>query len=593
LSGVQAEAKVKSEPRPRGAAMSDFLTIGLKEAGDGRCVFPCIGKKPAVDGGHGCEDASADPVDIQAWAKKYPDANVGIVFRDWHPEVGVDVDKDNLPWLDEVQRQHGIIETRTVKTPGGGYHFYFLRPDNVRLPNIPKKAKKGFELKSDNQYLLAPGSIHPDTHTEYELIKDIEPQPMPDWLVKLALEGNGSKPVGNAPTTTKILEGEGRNQAITIEAGRLIRVYGDPEIVKQMIKAYNEVVCVPPLADEELERTVFKSLAKWAANLSPIPPTGINNSISLYCPGDQATESQRYKGVTKSVTKPSNSGEIVTPEKVEEWCKHTTGWFSYEEIDRELGINTPKDKQNRRVIIFRLKEAGKLESHPRDNKLMRYVNVIVRLIDFKSAIKRAPLALRFPFGIERYFNCYPGNIIVIAGAADAGKTAFLLNFVRFNMFDFSIFYQSSEMGKEELASRLENFEDITLDEWNFTAEERSHDFADVIRPDCINIIDYMELSDNFYMVADYLRAIHDKLASGIAIVALQKKSGADAGRGGEFGLEKPRLYLNMDSGKLKIRKAKNWTDPKNNPNGLTVNFKIVGGCKFILEQDWHKEQEVT
>jgi hypothetical protein len=92
---------------------------------------------------------------------------------------------------------------------------------------------------------------------------------------------------------------------------------------------------------------------------------------------------------------------------------------------------------------------------------------------------------------------------VIAGAADAGKTALLLNFIKLNQFDFSIYYQSSEMGKEELASRLVNFEDITLDEWNFNAEERSTDFADVIRPDCINIIDYMELTGDFYNVAEY------------------------------------------------------------------------------------------
>jgi len=67
-----------------------------------------------------------------------------------------------------------------------------------------------------------------------------------------------------------------------------------------------------------------------------------------------------------------------------------------------------------------------------------------------------------------------------------------------------------------------NFEGIGVRDWNFTAEERSSNFADVIRPNCINIIDYMELSGDFYMVAEYLRQLHDKLDGGIAIVALQK-----------------------------------------------------------------------
>ncbi len=191
--------------------------------------------------------------------------------------------------------------------------------------------------------------------------------------------------------------------------------------------------------------------------------------------------------------------------------------------------------------------------------------------------------------MKYYFNTYPGNIIVVAGSPDSGKTAFLLNVIKLNQYDFSIYYQSSEMGRDELQNRLLNFDGIGLDDWNFTAEERSSNFADVIRPNCINIIDYMELSGDFYMVAEYLRQIHDKLDGGIAIVALQKDPKAPQGRGGTFGLEKPRLYLNMDSGKTVIKKAKNWTHPEQNPNGLTLNYKIVGGCKFIITNDWHTE----
>jgi hypothetical protein len=146
------------------------------------------------------------------------------------------------------------------------------------------------------------------------------------------------------------------------------------------------------------------------------------------------------------------------------------------------------------------------------------------------------------------------------------------------------------MGKDELASRLSKFEGIKLDDWSFTPEERSHNFADVIRPDAINIIDYMELSSDFYAVAEYLRQIHDKLGSGICLVALQKKRGAPLGRGGDFGLEKPRLYLSLDTGKCTIQKAKNWVNPEENPNGLTIKFKLVSGCKFIVAEDWHKDE---
>lgn len=238
------------------------------------------------------------------------------------------------------------------------------------------------------------------------------------------------------------------------------------------------------------------------------------------------------------------------------------------------------------MIIKRLKDAGIIEANQKNNKLYRYKIVTVRVIDFKSSTSRDSIQLSYPFGIEKYVNTFPGNIQVVAGSPDSGKTAWLLNFIRMNQGKFSIYYQSSEMGRDELAARLEHFDGIKLNEWTFQAEERSYDFADIIRPDSINIIDFMELAGDFFNVAEYMRAIHDKLTSGICIIALQKKRGAELGRGGEFSLEKPRLYLTMDKGQMTIQKAKNWNDPMFNPNGMTIKFKIVAGCKFIITEDW-------
>jgi len=175
---------------------------------------------------------------------------------------------------------------------------------------------------------------------------------------------------------------------------------------------------------------------------------------------------------------------------------------------------------------------------------------------------------------------YPKNIAVIAGSPNAGKTAFLLNTIKLNMAKHIIHYYSSEMGAEELKLRLSKFDDGA--KWVFDARERSTNFADVIYPDDINIIDYIEIvSGEFYMIGQELRTIFDKLRKGIAIIALQKKKGAELGRGAEFSLEKPRLYLSMDSGLLKIIKAKNWAVEGNNPNGVEFKFSLVNGAKFV------------
>lgn len=168
-----------------------FLTIAPNEAKQGRAVFPCRGKFPAiskVDGGHGCEDATTDEAIIQEWAKLFPDANVGITFRYSSLEIGLDVDTENLDKFQALAKEHGQekFNTRAVRTGGGGYHFYFLRPQGVTLRNIPKDEGLGFELKSNNQYLIAPGSIHPKTGKEYRLIADTPCEPLPGWIVALA-----------------------------------------------------------------------------------------------------------------------------------------------------------------------------------------------------------------------------------------------------------------------------------------------------------------------------------------------------------------------------------------------------------------------
>jgi hypothetical protein len=190
--------------------------------------------------------------------------------------------------------------------------------------------------------------------------------------------------------------------------------------------------------------------------------------------------------------------------------------------------------------------------------------------------------MSWPFELENYVLMYPKNIAVLAGESNAGKTAFLLDTIRRNMDKYDIHYYSSEMGPEELKLRLSKFEGV--EKWRFDPRERVSNYADLVRqyPDDMHMIDYMEIaSGEFFLIAGELREIFDKLGKGIAIVALQKKKGAELGRGAEFSLEKPRLYLSMGHGILKIVKGKNWAVEGMNPNGQEFYFKLINGAKFV------------
>ena len=243
-------------------------------------------------------------------------------------------------------------------------------------------------------------------------------------------------------------------------------------------------------------------------------------------------------------------------------------------------------------MINRLKAAGEVEKHPKANSLFRYINADASMIAIFDSEVLMPLPLRLPLDIEQFIDIYPGNEIVIAGSPNAGKTAFLLNVAGLNVstFPMPIAYFSSEMGAAELTLRLRKFDSMTEWDWLKIAwMERQTNFQDVIKDGYLNIVDYLEACTDLYLMADHLASIQRKATKGLTIIAIQKVANRDLGRGAEFSSEKPRLYLSIDPGRIKIVKAKNWHTTENT-NGLICNFKLVDGAKFIKMGDWHLEE---
>jgi hypothetical protein len=274
----------------------------------------------------------------------------------------------------------------------------------------------------------------------------------------------------------------------------------------------------------------------------------------------------------------------LTKGVVEDWVKSTSGWWHYRDLDKDLEIGTPKGKATRRKILQRLCEEGITERHPKEEGRFRLVDNQAPLIDWQTADSSNVLDLRWPFEIEKWVSIYPKNVAVIAGTFNAGKTAFCLSFIEMNQHRpeisslLPIQYFNSEMGPEEMKLRLSKF---TTSDWAFEARERSTNFADVIKPNKINIIDYLEVTTDFYLVSQEITSIFNKLNKGIALIAVQKKQGSILGRGAEFSAEKPRLYLSMESGQLTIVKGKNWAVEGQNPNNKQFKFKLIGGHKFV------------
>jgi hypothetical protein len=292
-----------------------------------------------------------------------------------------------------------------------------------------------------------------------------------------------------------------------------------------------------------------------------------------------------------SAMKRSEKRERNLTDEIRRWIDIQDGYFDISTLYKDLNITSTQERGNCYVNMGRLIKEGIIEKHGKKAGQYRVKNLAVEVMNWEGASTK-DMNILYPLRIEEYVVTYPSNVIIIAGAPNSGKTTFFLDFSRLNCKKHKINYFNSEMGEGELKMRLGLFQNIATEDWRRVSFfERGSDFDDVIRPDEINIIDYLEVTNDFWMVGEQIRAIHKKLGKGIAIVGIQKGKNMELGRGGSFGTEKPRTYLSMDYGHMKFVKAKNWRTMEN-PNGMEIDFKIVSGWKFLPEaKGWYRKDE--
>jgi len=278
-----------------------------------------------------------------------------------------------------------------------------------------------------------------------------------------------------------------------------------------------------------------------------------------------------------------NKGDKNLKILIEGWLSKSPGEFSIRDIDYDLNIQTLEQKKTRLDVLELLVLNNKLERVGSRRGYYRPYHMDLEPIDYTDASTSVEFVkFWLPFKLHDYVGILPGNIIIIAGAPNAGKTALVMNILKNNRNNFKdIHYFNSEVDKEELKLRLGKF-DIGLNDWGMKAWVRASDFSDVIRPGRgnLNVIDFLEVHDEFYKVGQYIKDIHSKLDGAIAVIALQKNAGQDNGLGGFRSMEKARLTISMDNGKMKVTKAKNFITQVN-PNGFIAEFSLSNGCRFL------------
>lgn len=166
---------------------------------------------------HGFKDATTDPAKIQAWWRRWPDANVAIATGAPGPDV---LDVDNRPAGNGFAafnraKSAGLLRhgaAALVRTPSGGFHVYY-RGTGQACGKLPAHF---IDFKSRGGYVLAPPSrVH---GKPYELLDHRAGTGLLDWQAICCL----LDPPKPRPAARQIPSGDAPKRW----AGVLARLYG-------------------------------------------------------------------------------------------------------------------------------------------------------------------------------------------------------------------------------------------------------------------------------------------------------------------------------------------------------------------------------
>ena len=525
--------------------------------------------------------------DYAEWEEKYPDANIWVFLGE-----GFAVIDPDGPGAEDFVKGLNLPDGPTSVSGNKSVHRWF----KVSSPLNPVKVRNGtdqtfLELRTGNLGMFAPPSIHPETKKAYKWKEGLSPWeitfselPLETYeKIKALLPKPESKP------ETRMMPAQtGNNSLGSLDLERYLNHYG----VKFSIKQDTGRTIYPldrcPFADQHTapDNPGDSSIIQGADGKLGYQCFHNHCSSKTWQDARKAISGddllvQFHKDYTASSQKHEKGKENLA-EHLRLWLDECYGTFTIEQVYKELGITDPRDKNLVRVTLYREVERGKLEK----GRVMGQYTVVedqaesIEILDEKPT----PLSIKYPAKIEEYVNTYSSNVVVVAGSPNAGKSAFAFNTAILNKDQFEVFYWSSEMGSEEITLRTMESDYPAADWKKIIFKRRTHDFHQIIKPDALNIVDYLEVIEGkFYLIGDDIRKIYERLNKGIALICLQMDKGATYAWGGQKSTDKARIYVTLDGNKLTVIKAKNWAS-KRNPNGLVRSFKLHNGIKFVWDQ---------
>ncbi len=252
-----------------GLGMAVFPAHTARKTAEGyicNCRFGAVCKAPAKHpvaqfAPRGLKDASKDPAIVRKMFGGFGFRNVAIATGGISGIVVLDVDAKNGGYesLTALEAQHGALPpTLNFNTGGGGKHYVFRHPGS-EIRNSAGQLGSGLDVRGDGGYIVAPPSRHISGGL-YQLAEgcdlDTPIAPPPAWLLRLMQQSGGNSASLGKPTVANLvrgtLPGGQRNTSITRIVGHLLAKRVDPHICLDLMLAFNEARCNPPLDASEV-----------------------------------------------------------------------------------------------------------------------------------------------------------------------------------------------------------------------------------------------------------------------------------------------------------------------------------------------------
>lgn len=235
------------------------------------------GAKQPIRGSRGVKDATSDPHRLAGLLAH--DGNLGM---DCAGLIAIDVDGANNPFLDRLAGLEGVPQQRT---PNGGRHLVFKKPDGMEVRPSQGKLADKVDVRTDDSYIVVAPSIVNDKPYEWltPLVpRDDLPEP-PGWLCQELAALSRPKPVevgqsGGEPlrlppnlvdrviayidSTPGAVSGSGGHNTTLYLAQTLVNGFClEPDVALQLLADHYNPKCEPPWSEKELRHKIDSAVS--------------------------------------------------------------------------------------------------------------------------------------------------------------------------------------------------------------------------------------------------------------------------------------------------------------------------------------------